>query len=101
MVHSETQCLLHFIIALDEYIARDPAGIPSGLVRGEHSAPAQRTVARQSGAGGRGRIIFRRIGARHRDYAVELGHLPGYGAPAPGPAQRERPVRLERIAPAP
>ena len=66
-------------------------------MRGQHGAPAQRTVARQRGAGGRGRIVLRRIGPCHRDEAVEFGHLAGHGAPAPGPAQRERTVGCQRL----
>jgi hypothetical protein len=67
-------------------------------MRGQHGAPAQRTTARQRGARGRGGIILRRISPCHRYEAVEFGHLPGHGTPAPGPTQRERAVGDERFA---
>src|SRR5262245_15661739 len=39
MIDGKAQRLLGFIVALDEYVARDPARIPGGLVRGQHGAP--------------------------------------------------------------
>ena len=98
MVHGEAQRSLQFIVAFDDYVARDPARIPGGLVRRQHGAPAQRTVTCQRGAARRRGIVLRRIGPRHRDEAVEFGNLPGDGAPAPGPAQWERTFGCEQIA---
>ena len=48
-------------------------------MRSQHSAPPQRTTARQRGAGQRSGIVLRRISPDHRDKAVEFGHLPGPG----------------------
>ena len=39
MIDGKTQRLLGFLVAVDEYVARDPARIPGGLVRGQHGAP--------------------------------------------------------------
>ena len=97
MVHCEAHRSLHYFVAVDDDVAGGPARIPGGLVLGEHSAPAQCTAARQRGDGVRRRIILQRVGARHRDEAVEFGHLPGDGAPAPSPSQRERSLGGERI----
>src|SRR5690349_13105726 len=54
MVYGESKCLLQFVIALDEDVARDPARMPSRLVLGQHGAPAQRAAAPHSGMSARG-----------------------------------------------
>ena len=54
MVHGEANCALQFIVALDHHVAGGPAHIPGSLVRGQHGAPAQRTIACQRRAGARG-----------------------------------------------
>ena len=97
MVHCEAHRSLYDLVAVDDYVAGGPARTPGGLVFGEHGAPAQRTAAGQRGDGVRSRIVLRGVGARHRDEAVEFGHLPGDGPPAPGPAQRERTLGGEQI----
>ena len=76
MVHGEANCALRFLVAIDQHVAGGPARIPRSLVRGQYGAPAQRAVACQRGAGGRGGILLRRISTCHRNETVELAICP-------------------------
>ena len=98
MVDGEAHRLLHLIVPLDDDVARLPMPLPCGLVRCQHPAPAKCTGPCQRIGGNRGRVVRQTVRTCHRDETVEFEHLASNRAPAPDPAQRERPLREERLA---
>src|SRR5208337_2818506 len=68
------------------------------LVRCQYAAPAKSATARQRIGGNRGRVVRQAVRTRYRDETGEFDLLSGNGTPAPDPAQREGPLRDERLA---
>src|SRR5215468_528339 len=89
MVYGEAHRLLHLIVPLDDDVARLPMLLPRGLVRCQHTAPTERTAARQRIGGDRCRVVRQPLRTRHGDETVEFELLSGNRTPAPYPAQRK------------